>query len=85
MRRDETTVAGHTRPGSTGPDHLVRPPEVAERLGVTVGHLAQLRFMGTSPQYVKLGKAVPLRACEETEWIESHLRTSTSDPGPAGR
>jgi predicted DNA-binding transcriptional regulator AlpA len=60
----------------TGP--LMAPPETAGVLGVTLGHLAQLRYTGRGPRFIKLnGRAVRYRRIDVAEWLEQNLHTST--------
>lgn len=62
-------------------DKLLTPADVSEMLAVTSGALAQLRYLGTGPKYVKLtGRSVRYRERDVEEWVEAHLR-STTDPG----
>ena len=57
---------------------LLSPPEVAEELRVSVGHLGQMRYLGTGPRYLKMGgKAVRYRRSDIDAWIEANMRTST--------
>lgn len=50
---------------------------------MTRGALAQLRYLGTGPHYVKLtGRAIRYRLEDITDWIETNLHTSTA---PSGR
>jgi predicted DNA-binding transcriptional regulator AlpA len=60
------------------PDPLIRPSDIADELGVSVGNLAQMRFLGTGPAYIKVGgKAVRYRRSDVDAWIEANRRTST--------
>ena len=63
-------------------DSLLVPYEAAAHLRVTTGYLAKLRVEGGGPRYVKLAPRVILyRLSDLRSYVESHLRTSTSDPG----
>lgn len=58
---------------------LYAPPELAARLGVTVNNLAQMRFRGTGPRYVKVGaKTIRYRESDVEEWLESRTRIETA-------
>lgn len=60
-------------------DRLLTPADVGEILAMTSGALAQLRYLGTGPKYVKLsGRSVRYREQDIEEWVEAHLRTSTA-------
>lgn len=54
---------------------LLYPLEVAERLGVTVGALATMRYEKRGPAYVKLSeKHVRYPEDELNEWLESRTQ-----------
>jgi predicted site-specific integrase-resolvase len=59
------------------------PDEAARRLGVESSTLANWRWSGRGPKYVKLGGRVRYRAADLAEYLDSRTRRSTSDPGPA--
>lgn len=60
-------------------DQLLTPIEVGEVLAMTSGALAQLRYLGTGPRYVKLsGRSVRYREQDITDWIEANIRTCTA-------
>jgi predicted DNA-binding transcriptional regulator AlpA len=64
-------------------ERLLTPIEAGEMLAMSRGALAQLRYLGTGPRYVKLtGRAIRYRECDIAAWIEANLRSSTA---PAGR
>lgn len=56
---------------------LLSPSEAGGLLGMTVGALAQLRYTGTGPKFVKLGRTVRYRHEDLIGWVEASLRTST--------
>jgi predicted DNA-binding transcriptional regulator AlpA len=61
---------------------LVTPADAARQVCVSVGALAQLRYLGTGPRFVKLGvKTVRYRQQDLDEWIEKSLRDSTGAVG----
>lgn len=48
--------------------------------------LRSLRSKGTGPVFIRLSaNRVAYRVSDLERWIESRRRTSTCDPGPAGR
>jgi predicted DNA-binding transcriptional regulator AlpA len=66
-------------------EELIFPPELAKSLGLTEGHLAQLRYTGKGPKFVKLtGRQVRYRPTDVAEWLEAQTRTRT-DGSEAGR
>lgn len=58
---------------------LATPPEVAEYLGCSVGQLAQLRYHGTGPVFVKpSGNRIRYRWEDVEAWVESRRYAQTS-------
>lgn len=61
-------------------DRLLTPTELAERLGVSVGTLANWRLRGGGPAYIKLsGRAVRYRPAAVEKWIQEREVASTSE------
>lgn len=61
-------------------DRLLTPTELAERLGVSVGTLANWRLRGGGPAYIKLsGRAVRYRPRAVEKWISEREVSSTSE------
>lgn len=59
-------------------DQLMTPAELAEWRGTTVRTLAQERYLGRGPKYLKLGgRTVRYRVRDVLEWLDSSTRTST--------
>lgn len=54
------------------------PREVAERLRMSVGHLANWRVTGEGPRYIKFGRKVLYPLVEVEAFENAHLRTATS-------
>lgn len=60
-------------------DRLLTIEEVSALLGMSRGALAQMRYEGRGPKFVKLSaKAIRYRECDISAWIESMLRDSTA-------
>lgn len=58
--------------------YLIPPAVAAQRLGLTVGNLAQMRYVGTGPTFVKVsGKKVAYTEADILSWIESCKRNKT--------
>lgn len=54
--------------------------QVGELLGLSTGALAQMRFKGTGPLYVKLGgRSVRYRQDDVEQWIEERIRRRTDE------
>ncbi len=61
---------------------ILRPPEAAEYIGLSESTLAKRRLRGDPPKYVKLGpRAVGYSIEELNQYIQQHIRQSTSDYG----
>jgi hypothetical protein len=59
---------------------LLTPAEAGEQLGLTAASLAQLRYTGGGPCFIKLtAKAVRYRQSDLDSWIVAKVRTSTRD------
>lgn len=54
------------------------PSEVAERLRMSVGHLANWRVTGVGPRYIKFGRKVLYPLAEIEKFENDHLRTATN-------
>jgi predicted site-specific integrase-resolvase len=65
-------------PTPAAPGGIARPKEVAEFFGVTVATLANWRYSGSGPKYVKAGSKVLYRWADVEAYLESNLRTSTA-------
>ena len=59
----------------------VSPEEAAERLGTQRSTLDNWRWAGKGPRYIKVGGRVRYRLVDLADWLDTRVRTSTSDPG----
>lgn len=60
------------------PAMLLTPAEVSAWTGLSIGALAQLRYKGRGPDFVKLTpKTVRYMRSDVQQWIESQVRTQT--------
>lgn len=57
----------------------ISPREVAARLGVTVTTLANWRWKGGGPAYLKVGGRVRYRIGELAAWLDEQVRASSSE------
>lgn len=57
----------------------VSPAECAERIGLKPSTLRNQRWRGDGPPFVRVGGRVRYRLVDIAEWLESRVRTSTSD------
>ena len=61
-------------------DNLMTAPDLAEKFGVSEAALAQWRYRGTGPKFLKLGRRVMYRAVDVEAWLADRTRTM---PGTA--
>jgi len=60
-------------------DPLLRAPEAANLLGVSMSWLAKARLRGDGPQYTKIGRSVRYPHSSLALYIKSRTRISTSE------
>lgn len=60
----------------TNPE-LATPAEVAESLHTTTDTLAQMRYLGTGPKFIKCGRKVLYRWSDVQEWLDINTRVRT--------
>lgn len=57
---------------------LLKPADLAARLGTSVAVLANWRYMGTGPKFIKMGaKAIRYRASDVNAWLDDQTRLRT--------
>jgi predicted DNA-binding transcriptional regulator AlpA len=57
---------------------LGTPEQVAEKLHTTTASLAQMRYRGDGPPFVRAGRRrVLFRWCDVEQWIEDSVHTRT--------
>lgn len=62
-------------------EDLLKPEQVARYLGTTPGGLAQLRYRGCGPKFIKLGaRAVRYKASDIEEWLNQNTHQQTGVP-----
>lgn len=59
---------------------LGTPGEVAEYLRSSVANLAQLRFQGRGPKFIKAGRRVLYRWSDVSDWLDRNTMQRTDDP-----
>jgi predicted DNA-binding transcriptional regulator AlpA len=57
---------------------LLTPPQLAEHLNVPVQSLAQMRYEGKGPKYIKIGGRVRYRSSEVAAWLDECTRSGTA-------
>lgn len=59
-------------------DLLHKPEAVVEYLGLgSLGALAQMRYRGNGPKFIKIGKLVRYRDSDIKEWLEQNAKDRT--------
>ncbi len=58
-------------------ERLVAPEDLAEFLSVSTGQLAQMRYLGTDPEHVKLGTRVRYAMTDVCAWLDTQRRCRT--------
>lgn len=58
-------------------ERLVVPKVIADHLGVSSGQLAQMRYLGTGPEFIKIGSRVRYKMSAVVAWLEGQRRTQT--------
>lgn len=62
------------------PTSVWTPKEAAAYLRTTTGALAQLRYTGSGPQFIKAGpKRVLYRQSDIDQWLDAQTRTITGE------
>ncbi|MDV3124672.1 DNA-binding protein [Mycobacterium sp. 21AC1] len=60
------------------PDALYPPKDVAEFRHTSPGALAQERFRGAGPRYIRVGRRVLYRARDLADYLDTHTVTPQS-------
>ena len=61
-------------------DNLLNPEALAEYLSTTTGALAQMRYRGIGPKFIKLGaKAVRYRMSDVSDWLDAQTRQQSGE------
>jgi predicted DNA-binding transcriptional regulator AlpA len=63
-------------------DEVLEPEGVSDFLKVPEGTLANWRYLGKGPRFVKVGRRVRYRRSDVEAWLELHVRESTAAAGP---
>ncbi|GAB2721744.1 MULTISPECIES: AlpA family transcriptional regulator [unclassified Arthrobacter] len=62
---------------------LLTPAELAAKLHKTAPALAQWRYRGMGPKFVKLGSGVRYRASDVEAWLDAQTRSQTGQVIPS--
>lgn len=63
----------------TGLDVLLTPVQASSTLGLAIQTLADLRYKGRGPQFVKVGRLVRYRLRDLEAWLDSRTFTHTGE------
>jgi predicted DNA-binding transcriptional regulator AlpA len=55
---------------------LAKSADVADYLGTTVAHLANLRYLGKGPAWVQLGRSVRYRWADVNAWVQANVQST---------
>jgi hypothetical protein len=64
---------------------IALPMQVAEVLNTSLAGLAQMRFRGTGPKFIKAGKKVLYRWSDVRSYLDANTCQRTDDPRGAFR
>lgn len=56
---------------------LMAPAELAQRLAKSTAVLANWRYLGIGPRFIKLGKSVRYRVADVEAWLDEQTRQQT--------
>lgn len=56
---------------------LLAPTELAQRLAKSTAVLANWRYLGIGPQFIKLGRSVRYRVGDVEAWLDEQTRHQT--------
>lgn len=60
---------------------LMTPVDVSQYLGVPLGTLANWRYLGRGPAFLRVGRHVRYRAVDVTAWVEGQLNDRAQHSG----
>lgn len=60
-------------------DNLITPKQLAERLSVSVAQLANWRYRGVGPKFVKMGKLVRYQESAVEAWLQDNTHQQTEE------
>ena len=66
-----------TKPSRSVADDLGTPQEIATYLHTSIARLAQMRYQGTGPRFVKVGRRVLYRWVDVRGWLDENTHQST--------
>lgn len=63
-------------------EHVLTPTELGVMLNKTPASLAQWRYLGVGPRFVKIGRAVRYREADVSTWLSAQTRQRTGEQVP---
>lgn len=71
-----------THPSEVAAD-IAQPEAVAHALGISMAALAQLRYRGTGPRFIKRGRRILYRWSDVSAYLDAGTKTRTDGKGAA--
>ncbi|WP_426998180.1 helix-turn-helix transcriptional regulator [Pseudarthrobacter sp. N5] len=56
---------------------LLAPAELGQRLGKSTAVLANWRYLGAGPKFIKCGKSIRYRVADIEAWLDQQTRQQT--------
>ena len=63
---------------------LMAPAELAAKLGKSPAALAQWRYLGRGPRFIKLGRNIRYRTSDVDAWLDQQTMQRTGESGGGG-
>lgn len=73
--RNGLVAEARREPGAV--DSLLKPLDAAAYMGTSTGNLAQHRYRGTGPKFVKFGRAVRYRLSDIEAYVDANTFEQT--------
>ena len=58
---------------------LIKPTDLADRLGKSAAVLANMRYLGTGPKFIKVGKSIRYRASDVEAWLDANTHQQSGE------
>ena len=58
---------------------LIKPEDLAKRLGTSAGVLANWRYMGQGPKFIKVVKSIRYRASDVEAWLDANTHQQSGE------
>ena len=78
-------MSSSTLKDETSKLRLIRPPQLADALGITPGTLAKMRLSGRGPKFCRVGRAIAYDPREVERWLCERTFRSTAEATAAAK